>query len=115
MKRSLQAAKFKPLSTARDVLEEKASRRGHLQEDHYRTLATCHYDFEKIYSLNIHLEVWRTGKHGRVSHVMLRVHAGGRTAGAVIESDDWDRASFMLQKRLCSRVTEGEKRCKMIR
>lgn len=62
--------------------------------------------WKKKRSLNINLEVWRIGKHGRVFHVMLRMHAGGRTAEAVIESDDWDRASFMLQRRLCSRVTE---------
>lgn len=32
-------------TTVRAVVEEKASRRGHQQENHYRTLATSHYDF----------------------------------------------------------------------
>lgn len=33
-------------------------------------------------SLNIHLEVLRIGKHGRVFHVMLRVHGGGSDCGS---------------------------------
>lgn len=46
---SVQAAKFKPLSTARGAVEETASRRGRQQEDRSRTLATCHYDSESAH------------------------------------------------------------------
>lgn len=106
----LQAAKFKPLSTVSGVVEEKkAPRRGHQQEDHYRTLATCHYDFGKMLIKHSFRGLADRQNAGRVFHVALR-SAGARLRGKWSKVTARACTSFMVQRRLCSHVTEEEKK-----
>ena len=103
---SVRSANFKPLSDScqRRSGKRKASRRGHRQEDHYRTLATRHYDSKTLIKLSFR------GLVGRV----VRRHCcalRGRIEGKVIENEGWD---FLLgaEKTLLSCY---KKWCKMIR
>lgn len=112
-KRCLQAAKFKPLSTVRGVVEEKASRRGHQQEDHYRTLATCHYDFEKML-----IKHSFGGLADRQTRACVPCNAAHARRGSDCGSSD---RKWRLESRFLHAAEETllscyrEKRCKMIR
>lgn len=109
---SLQPAKFKPLSTVRGAVEEKASRRGHQQEGSLQDISDMPLWLVEALIKHSFGGLVDRQTHGRVFRALLR------SAGP--DWEEWDRKwglrwYFLLgaEKTLLSYY--NKKWCKMIR